>query len=972
MAPSVPPQNLPPITLHYPVPDTQHLSPSEANAVSWAHAEAQAQALAQRMPASQMPAQVRSQQPPPAVIVVHQQPAQGAEGQAPAVTQDASKAQAQAPAAADGPASTPAQPPEIQAQLQALVRAQARAKADAQAKSQQAEEAQAKAEASLKEAAATQANVLALTAALLQTQDPRHKEAMLQAAHKAQAEYQKLAEAQTESLALAESCRREAEEAQEQSMLLAAALNSLENAQKVAANQGSTAMSQPALDCPGSPVTCLPSATPPASASEFPAPQCATCGLQRYDFHFSTTVCDSCIQAADSRPLGTGAGRSVAQSTSPAASRELRMCHMCGEVKEKTAAFDFSNDVCNSCSTTKESNEGAMMAKTQQEKWQLVTNLFLQCELRWQRWGGDGLTLQEMMDSKKEHLLVPCPRDQPPTCHSCNQRPGLWACPEGLTDFECNQQHWACEQCHSSGFQVHNGPLGGENRVYHQIILRKAFEMADLNGDGVLEFLEYLYLVVAVARRAGDKAAKVSVAGAQYLVKAYDKNATPEGLTFPVLEAVYKRAFGSYAPDLVYLWCKYANGQAHVGMAQYIAILYNACRPESRYLTMAVNPQKLQMVAEARQPKRKTRLTPSQSRLVPDIPQFDERLVKKIKVLGQGGMSVAWLIEYQGHKVVAKCPLPSMGPEAQRDMFQAARIQAAIKNPNVLRVLGVHEYSPSFPTILLEVAAGGDISDWYASEMEPEEKWNAFREIAEALNALHTASPPLVHRDLKGANVFLTADHQCKLADFDLAAQLFPPYYSISGVCGTPGFMAPELLAGHPYDCKADVFSYGSLLYEISHRTFPFAKDLEENPNMGSEEWFAHSSQLTIQGIRPALNSTVCPAGLRALIRDCWQGNPAQRPTMQQVLGRLQDIRSQFAKAAVAGQSRMLVAKPARSPRTSDTPRIESPRRGRSPRPSSQAESPRVQPLARKGSNSFWGSVVRNLSPRRSSSPVPG
>ena len=61
-----------------------------------------------------------------------------------------------------------------------------------------------------------------------------------------------------------------------------------------------------------------------------------------------------------------------------------------------------------------------------------------------------------------------------------------------------------------------------------------------------------------------------------------------------------------------------------------------------------------------------------------------------------------------------------------------------------------------------------------------------------ALYVLHTEDPPIVHRDLKGENIFLTEDLHCKLADFDLA--LLIPYDPNCDVCGSIGYMAPEML----------------------------------------------------------------------------------------------------------------------------------------------------------------------------------
>ena len=140
---------------------------------------------------------------------------------------------------------------------------------------------------------------------------------------------------------------------------------------------------------------------------------------------------------------------------------------------------------------------------------------------------------------------------------------------------------------------------------------------------------------------------------------------------------------------------------------------------------------------------------------VPDIFYYEPQKSKKVKVLGQGGMSVAWLLDYDGHRLVGKYPLPSMDPQGVKDMFAAAHLQQRIRHRNVLRVVGVSE---NHKVILLEVAEGGDLADWYGKKVDPMVQWKVAREVAEALNALHTMKPPVVHRDLKGQNVFLTKD----------------------------------------------------------------------------------------------------------------------------------------------------------------------------------------------------------------------
>ena len=94
-------------------------------------------------------------------------------------------------------------------------------------------------------------------------------------------------------------------------------------------------------------------------------------------------------------------------------------------------------------------------------------------------------------------------------------------------------------------------------------------------------------------------------------------------------------------------------------------------------------------------------------------------------------------------------------------------------------------------------------------------QWRIAKQLAEAVAAMHAAG--VMHRDLKGANILLTKDYVVKVADFDLACS--EPLSS--DTCGTPGFMAPEVMLAvernKPYNKACDIFSYGGVLHELTH-----------------------------------------------------------------------------------------------------------------------------------------------------------
>ena len=248
---------------------------------------------------------------------------------------------------------------------------------------------------------------------------------------------------------------------------------------------------------------------------------------------------------------------------------------------------------------------------------------------------------------------------------------------------------------------------------------------------------------------------------------------------------------------------------------------------------------------------------------------------EKEREIGKGGFGLVWkVIHKKTQKVYCIKVIQKQGIVEQKlvpQMNREIEIMYILNNPHCLRLKNHFEDDNNF-YLVMPLASKGQLYRVLKKFRKFDERTAAqiLRETISALQYLHSFKPPIIHRDIKPENLLLNEGGRVLLADYGWSN------FNMEGdvrktFCGTPEYIAPEMLLKKGHDTRVDIWSIGILMFELLSGYSPFVAKT-------NQELYQNIRRLKIQWPKDM------PPLAKNLISKILKLNPLDRPSFDEIL----------------------------------------------------------------------------------------
>jgi serine/threonine protein kinase/Tol biopolymer transport system component len=285
--------------------------------------------------------------------------------------------------------------------------------------------------------------------------------------------------------------------------------------------------------------------------------------------------------------------------------------------------------------------------------------------------------------------------------------------------------------------------------------------------------------------------------------------------------------------------------------------------------------------------------------------------------IGSGGMGEVYKAQDPGlERMIALKILPPdlvRNDERRRRFIQEARSASSLNHPHIVTIHEIGEAvvagtDAPIHYIAMELVDGSTLTNTiHLEQTDLRTLLGYMAQAADGLAKAHAAN--IVHRDLKPENIMVTRDGFAKVLDFGLAklsvrksatestadATAVRDETREGAILGTVAYMSPEQVSGKVVDHRSDIFSFGTILYEIAARRRPFDADSD----VDVMHKILHDKPVPVDEINPAI-----PTEVRRMIRRCLAKDPERRyQSMKDLAIELKEIVDEFDELTTSSSS---------------------------------------------------------------------